>query len=657
MKFLQPLGLLGLLGIPIIILIYIVKSKYVQKPVSSTFIWKRSLRYVKRKIPLNFIVSLLLILQILTVAAASLAIARPTIVPLSSNETIIIIDSSASMLTSDGEKTRFDLAKEKAIEMADKAGDNSKISIISAGVEAKELIDRSADKIEVTYAIEELECELGEADIDGALELASNIQAVNSDSKIYFYTDKDYDTVERLEVVNFARYEDWNSAILSVTDENVAGAYEFKVTLASYGRDTETVVSLYVDGVLCNSKKITINNVTEDETAVLDPNGESKSMEPTEVLFTSNRRDEVANEVFINRITSYKEAKVTISSQDGITYDNEYYLYSKETSNPRVLFISKWVEMTDQGVADLSKSTFLLASLRNLGLRIETKDIHKSVSEVESYEGYDLYVFDGVMPESLPTDGAVWFIDPPEDPVGTELKIGDSETVTEDTRDKFKLTTGYNSGTDVYKAISKNMSSGRVSLRSYRPILLSEGYESIFECNGETVITAGAELSTRTVIISFDLHDTNLPVYIDFPLLINNMIKYSLKESLEKRSFTVGETVNFYAPAGSKTLSFKKDGTVLNVMSARDTSYTLDSLGNYEIEVEYANGDKKSYMMPTHIAEDESNTKSIGDTVVARDIPSASAPQKEPIEAWPYLIALLLILLVIEWGVYYRDEF
>ena len=78
----QPLGLLGLLGIPIIILIYLLKSKYVSKPVSSTFIWKRSLRYVKRKIPLNFIMSLILILQILTVIAATFAITRPTIKPL-----------------------------------------------------------------------------------------------------------------------------------------------------------------------------------------------------------------------------------------------------------------------------------------------------------------------------------------------------------------------------------------------------------------------------------------------------------------------------------------------------------------------------------------------------------------------------------------------
>ena len=49
MSFLQPLGLLGPIGVPIIIIIYIIKSRYVQKPVASTFIWKRSLKYMKRR--------------------------------------------------------------------------------------------------------------------------------------------------------------------------------------------------------------------------------------------------------------------------------------------------------------------------------------------------------------------------------------------------------------------------------------------------------------------------------------------------------------------------------------------------------------------------------------------------------------------------------
>ena len=51
MELLMPLGLLGLLGIAIIILIYILKPNYQQKVVSSTYVWKLSLRYRKKQIP------------------------------------------------------------------------------------------------------------------------------------------------------------------------------------------------------------------------------------------------------------------------------------------------------------------------------------------------------------------------------------------------------------------------------------------------------------------------------------------------------------------------------------------------------------------------------------------------------------------------------
>ena len=53
MKLLAPLGLLGLLGVVALIIIYIIKPNYQQKFVSSTFVWKLSLKYRKRKIPIN----------------------------------------------------------------------------------------------------------------------------------------------------------------------------------------------------------------------------------------------------------------------------------------------------------------------------------------------------------------------------------------------------------------------------------------------------------------------------------------------------------------------------------------------------------------------------------------------------------------------------
>ena len=134
--FIYPLGLLGLTAIPIVILIYLLRSRYKTKSVASTFIWKRSLKYVKRRIPLNFIMSLLLILQILIVVVASLAIARPTVEPLETEEEIVILDASASMLATNGETTRFEAAKKKIEEAADKIGENHKMTLILAGENA-----------------------------------------------------------------------------------------------------------------------------------------------------------------------------------------------------------------------------------------------------------------------------------------------------------------------------------------------------------------------------------------------------------------------------------------------------------------------------------------------------------------------------------------
>ena len=59
MKFLYPLGLLGLLCIPVLILIYILKNKYVEKIVSSTYIWNLSEKFLKKKKPLKKITDLI----------------------------------------------------------------------------------------------------------------------------------------------------------------------------------------------------------------------------------------------------------------------------------------------------------------------------------------------------------------------------------------------------------------------------------------------------------------------------------------------------------------------------------------------------------------------------------------------------------------------
>lgn len=80
MNLLFPLGLLGLLGIAVLILIYILKPNYQQKIISSTYVWKLSLRYKRKRVPINRLRSiLLLICQILIITSCAFILARPII--------------------------------------------------------------------------------------------------------------------------------------------------------------------------------------------------------------------------------------------------------------------------------------------------------------------------------------------------------------------------------------------------------------------------------------------------------------------------------------------------------------------------------------------------------------------------------------------------
>ena len=48
MSFSYPLGFLILLFIPVLIILYILKNKFTEQTVSSTFLWKLSEKFLKR---------------------------------------------------------------------------------------------------------------------------------------------------------------------------------------------------------------------------------------------------------------------------------------------------------------------------------------------------------------------------------------------------------------------------------------------------------------------------------------------------------------------------------------------------------------------------------------------------------------------------------
>ena len=109
MSFLYPLGLLGLIGVPILIIIYIIKNKYTESVIASTYIWTLSEKFLKRRLPINKFVGIIsLILQILAVIFISVAVAHPVLtLPNSANDYLFVLDGSGSMNITRDDKIRL----------------------------------------------------------------------------------------------------------------------------------------------------------------------------------------------------------------------------------------------------------------------------------------------------------------------------------------------------------------------------------------------------------------------------------------------------------------------------------------------------------------------------------------------------------------------
>ena len=256
MSLLTPIGLLGLLGIVALIIIYIIKPNYQNKFISSTYIWKLSLKYKKKKIPISKLRNILLfICQLAILAGTAFILTQPY---LNSDEvteggdTIIIIDASASMHSSVNEEMRLERAANAALADASKALDNGqKVTVIVASDTASFLVQQASkeqsqlvydafDKI--TNAPDSLYTH-GEPDIEGAMKLAEQITSYTNNVSVTLYTDTAYLDVGNVKIHDVKDPSEWNAAILDVRATIVEIYYRIEIDVASYGADSRLTVS------------------------------------------------------------------------------------------------------------------------------------------------------------------------------------------------------------------------------------------------------------------------------------------------------------------------------------------------------------------------------------------------------------------------------
>lgn len=364
-----------------------------------------------------------------------------------------------------------------------------------------------------------------------------------------------------LVVSTSVRYEKTSGKNVGIVDfsykTSLSGVH-FEVTIKNDSADDENVFITLEAGDVISTQSIYIG-------------GEGCK----KIVFTSKTghvSDSNTDYYIINSISSFETAKITIHDEDVILSDNEASVTYVPPKTYKILYVSDNFTLKN-GEVDLVKQTPLLLALIANGCEVLPSDLyHSSAVNRAPNSGYDIYIYEGTQPDTLPTDGSIWLLDASESPSEFDFNIGMEKDafaensvqgyqiedandisvnqnnlryeITKKTRFEHIKTPNGNIGlvTSKYKILgtliwfedeygNKTLYSDMSLPSGFEPIYDAVHYESI---NNEikeikTPIMVAGKVDGKTIILTtFDFSDTSFPIFVtDFPILIKNMVEIS----------------------------------------------------------------------------------------------------------------------------------
>jgi hypothetical protein len=511
MRWLTPLGLLGLIGIVALIIIYIIKPNYQNRIISSTFIWKLSLKYAKKKIPISKLRNILLFLcQVMIIAVISCLLAQPFIQKEKepeNTEKIAIIDASASMITESDGTSRFERAISAARTLCDELleQEGGRISVILAGERAEFLI-READiaSADTIYATLEalLEkypgeggCSYTEPDIQGAMKLAEQITSVRPEVELLLYTDTVYLDAGKVTIKDVTADAEWNAAILDVRAVNDENYYRIEVDIACYG-GVDKDINVYVDvyGVNIN------DGVYEDD---INLQAVARCMGNRTVTLTFARQDPDNPDDNINEtidVRTFDYIGVRIEEQDSFGEDNSFYLYGGTKQPLRVQYCS--------ALPNNFFGTTMLVLRDAFSDRWDVDYKEVKPDQTPECSGFDVYIFEHMVPETIPEDGVVLLVNPSTVPSYLGLTLGNMAS-----GGKATLSPGADAAGH---PIMRGLTPEDIVITQFTPVANYDGYAVLMELDEVPVLLARNEPDSKVVVMTFSLNYSNMPIWWTF---------------------------------------------------------------------------------------------------------------------------------------------
>ncbi len=691
--FLAGLGFLALIGIPILIIIYILKPKFQERKISSTYIWKLSLKYRKRKIPLQWLKSLLLVVQCVIVAVLAMLIAKPYIatgVDSRDYRKIVIIDASASMMAESDGTSRFDRAIEKACEIAETATEENTMTVILCSDVSTVILKDESDVGNIQRVLRSQKASGTAANYSTAVAKALEI-AGETPTGFTLITDHDFKNSGYIEVINVSDKE-WNLAVddawEDIEDNKQSADYLETIFYANYfSYNTQLTI------VPCAKIKYTTTEGGEVKEAVIRKTAVTLQQQQEDgvlvdgVYFAQVKFDyqDIKGAIGM-RFNSYKSVEFYAEDTSGnvitdsFSDDDSYYVISDDSNEKfSVLLVGDDYENSLFYLERMLQSVSSCYTERVIPSELTQADMDKKNS------GYDLYIYDGYVPKVFPNDGAVWIINPPTgDYSAYGFTIDAVVTPTSPEAAKVysrgaahEIMSNIKNSTTVYQNLT-----GVFAYSKYSKATLTDGditkLVTTSDNSSALIFTGVTQSRVKFTVFSFDLVQTDFPLmFQNFPLMVQNIISYSTGYTIVNGAgrpaygdYAIGEEITISVQPNTTKLTIsvgsgeneKKveyQATDLNA----DIVYTLDRGGFYTITqtVQNVDGTVASVVDNLYVRcnTDESNLALMGDTLVGDEQPvgiSVTTTTRKDL-IYKYFAAALVVLLLIEWGLQYREQY
>jgi hypothetical protein len=623
MNFLVPAAFLGaLLAVPIILL-YMLRLRRREVMISSTFLWRQVMQDREANTPWQRLRrNLLLLLQLIILALLVLALARPYIsVPaVSRGQTALLIDASASMNATDIDgRSRFDEARRRAGEIVDTLGSDQAMTVIRVADAPDVLAPYTTDRTQLRDAIASAGPSLAAANWDAAFNLAVAGRTNEQDFTIIVISDGGLgETVGLPGIEGEVRYIPIGTAADNVAITALAARAQpgsppqLFAQITNYGPvDMPVVFSLRIDGELTTPENVIV------------PAGSSLPIVSTRALPAE---------------FSTIEASVTLSvnaeAPDYLEVDNRAYTTSPGLGDLRVLLVTAGNIYIEQVFA-LNPAVQAVRATPETGIPATR---------------YDLYVFDGWLPDSLP-EGDLLIINPPESTPLFTL-AGESQAV----------------NNPVVEAADPRVAFvdfSSVALLRFR-LLDNVGWaDPLIRAEGGPLLLAGEIDGRQVAILPFELRESTLPLDIAWVILISNLIAWYAPQDVivNDTALAVSEPVVMRPPLEADRVRITlPGGQTRDLPIDRETLIFTETTapGLYSIEV--IDGDEvirsETFAvnlfseLESQIAPVPQGSLRVGQTV----IPPPQEDERGQREYWPLLALAVLAMLLIEWYAYHRRQ-